>query len=437
MGPAYSARVTRTSFRRFATCLFLLASAAALSAAEPRWWKGNLHTHSLWSDGDDYPEMIASWYKQSGYHFVAFSEHNVFAEGQRWITPTPKLGGGEALDKYRSRFGRAWVEERVVDGTNQVRLKPLAEYRTRLEEPDRFLLVPSEELTDRHLVAPIHINATNLREPLAPAGGTSVVDVIQRNVDAVLAQRAKTGQPMFTHLNHPNYGWGITAEEILQVRGEQFFEVYNGHPAVRNEGDASHASLDRVWDITLTWRLGVLGLPPMFVLAVDDSHNYHTNAVGQSNPGRGWIMVRSAHLTPEAIIHAMEAGDFYATSGVLLDEVRRENGRLTLRIATDPGVTYVTEFIGTRRGFDTRNEPIRTANGDALRVTHQYSPEVGSVLATQSGPTASFELKNDELYVRARVTSSRKKANPYRDGEFEMAWTQPLVGSSAPAPAVR
>ena len=24
------------------------------SAAPPRWWKGNLHTHTLWSDGDDY-----------------------------------------------------------------------------------------------------------------------------------------------------------------------------------------------------------------------------------------------------------------------------------------------------------------------------------------------------------------------------------------------
>ena len=31
------------------------------STTSARWWKGNLHTHSLWSDGDDYPEMIAGW----------------------------------------------------------------------------------------------------------------------------------------------------------------------------------------------------------------------------------------------------------------------------------------------------------------------------------------------------------------------------------------
>ena len=31
------------------------------SRADPpyRYWKGNIHTHSLWSDGNDFPEMIA------------------------------------------------------------------------------------------------------------------------------------------------------------------------------------------------------------------------------------------------------------------------------------------------------------------------------------------------------------------------------------------
>src|SRR5207248_5112732 len=27
-----------------------------------RWFKGNVHTHTLWSDGDDYPEMVALWF---------------------------------------------------------------------------------------------------------------------------------------------------------------------------------------------------------------------------------------------------------------------------------------------------------------------------------------------------------------------------------------
>ncbi|MGH7171596.1 MAG: hypothetical protein ACRELG_15070, partial [Gemmataceae bacterium] len=42
-----------------------------LRASGPRYWRGNIHKHSLWSDGDDFPEMIADWYKAHGYHFLA------------------------------------------------------------------------------------------------------------------------------------------------------------------------------------------------------------------------------------------------------------------------------------------------------------------------------------------------------------------------------
>lgn len=41
-----------------------------------RWYKGNLHAHSYWSDGHDFPEMIACWFKDHGYDFLAFTEHD-------------------------------------------------------------------------------------------------------------------------------------------------------------------------------------------------------------------------------------------------------------------------------------------------------------------------------------------------------------------------
>jgi hypothetical protein len=407
--------------------LFLLIAGTLAVPAETRWWKGNLHTHSLWSDGDDYPEMIADWYKTNGYHFLAFSEHNVTTEGTRWFTHTPTRGGGATLDRYLRRFGPDWVELRVHQGTNQVRLKPLSEFRTRFEEPDRFLLIPSVEVTDRHLTAPIHINVSNVRDNITPRGGSNVLDVIQRNIDAILEQRAATGQPMIPHVNHPNFGWAITAEELMRVRGESFFEVYNGHPTVHNSGDATHADMERYWDILLTWRLAFLNLPPMFGLAVDDSHNYHTFAVGQSNAGRGWVMVRAPALTPEHIIRALEAGDFYASSGVTLTDIQRRGPTLRITIAAEPGVTYRTRFIGTRKGFDASNQPVRTAQGDALRVTHRYSPEVGTVLAEVEGPTAEYTLRGDEWYVRATVVSSRPMPNPSEQGDLESAWIQPVL----------
>jgi hypothetical protein len=436
-------------------CAALLGAAGTLqlSAAEaaPRWFKGNLHTHSLWSDGDDYPEMIADWYKRAGYHFLAMSDHNILPEGQRWFALKPpavvagvvtQRGGGAVLEKYVARFGADWVEQRDAAGGREVRLKPLAEYRTLFEEPGRFLMIPSMEVTSAwkraktatapEQTGPVHMNLTNPRTLVAPVEADNAVEIMQRSVEAVRAQREATGQPMFIHLNHPNFVWGVTAEELMQVHHEKFFEVYNGHPGVHNAGDAAHLSTEEIWDVVLTRRLAELKLDVMYGIGVDDSHNYHEQMLGKSNSGRGWVMVRARHLTPESIILAMEAGDFYATSGVTLKDVTRTATTLALAIQTEPGVTYVTQFIGTRRGYDPASQLLPARAGDAAAAKtlphRRYSKDVGAVLAEVKGATASYTLQGDELYVRARVISSKAKVNGSVADEFETAWTQPVVG---------
>ena len=56
------------------TLIFI--SSCGSDESEQIWHKGNLHTHSLWSDGDDFPEMIIKWYKDHNYQFIAISDHN-------------------------------------------------------------------------------------------------------------------------------------------------------------------------------------------------------------------------------------------------------------------------------------------------------------------------------------------------------------------------
>jgi hypothetical protein len=283
----------------------------------------------------------------------------------------------------------------------------------------------------------VHINATNLREFVGPAEADNAVAIMDRVIDAVAAQRERTGQPMIAHINHPNFRWGITAEELMQVKRERFFEVYNGHPGVVNDGDERHLSMDAMWDAVLAWRLGRLGLPVVYGVGVDDSHNYHTIALGKSNTGRGWIMVRAAHLTPESVVRAMDAGDFYASSGVTLSDVVRTPQRVTVTVAAERGVTYTIRFIGTRRGFDATSE-LLPAEPNARTLPHRrYSKDVGAVLAEVRGPHASYELKGDELYVRAKIVSSKPKVNGSVAGEFETAWTQPVVGAAAMAESAK
>ncbi len=105
--------------------------------AEPRWFKGNLHNHSLWSDGNEYPEMIVDWYVRHGYQFLALSDHNVLGQGQTWasVVKADERAGQDGFARYRQRFGDSWVETRTKDGEAQVRLKPLGEFRHLFERP--------------------------------------------------------------------------------------------------------------------------------------------------------------------------------------------------------------------------------------------------------------------------------------------------------------
>ncbi|MCA9016584.1 MAG: hypothetical protein KDA77_14725, partial [Planctomycetaceae bacterium] len=264
------------------TCILFLGT--VVTAAEPvqlketdsqKWYKGNLHTHSLWSDGDDYLEMIADWYKSHGYDFLSFTDHNVLSTSERWTVPEKNKGKLHAYEELKKRFPD-WVEERKnKDGEIEVRLRTFAEVSDKLGEPGKYLLIQSEEVTDRYQNMPVHMNATNLHSLLTPLGGKSVYDVMQNNTNALLAQRERTGQSMMIHLNHPNFHYGVTAEELMKVVGENFFEVYNGHPGVNNKGDDTYPSTDRIWDIILTKRLAELKLPIMYGLGTDDGHNYH------------------------------------------------------------------------------------------------------------------------------------------------------------------
>ena len=387
-----------------------------------RWWKGNTHTHTLWSDGDDFPEMAVDWYKQHGYAFVSITDHNTLATEERWW-PVPAAGiGREAYEKYRARF-RDDVEERRRGDTLVVRLKRPNEYASHFTHPGRFLLIPGEEITQYLERRAAHVNVLNVADVIPAQPGATLVEMLSRDIDAVRDQAQKTGRKINAVLNHPNFLWSQTAEDLLQLPALRFFEVYNGHPLVNVQGDSVHASNERIWDIVLTHRFASGG-GPLYGVGTDDTHDYHRVGPGTRSAGRGWIAVRASQLNADTLMEAMQRGEFYASSGVELADVRRDGRRLSLEIVGAPGVTYTTQFIGTRRGWDTTSVAMRDSAGRA--VTRRYSADVGAVLVEVPGASPSYTMRGDELYVRARVVSSRRKPNASYPGELEMAWTQPV-----------
>ncbi|MDF2157790.1 histidinol-phosphatase [Algoriphagus sp. CAU 1675] len=384
---------------------FLLLGLLSCSTHK-EWYKGNLHTHSYWSDGDDYPEMIMDWYKTQGYDFAVLSDHNTLQEGEKWKLIPKSPMHEQAYENYLNKYGKEWVESKTDSaGRLHVRLKTLEEYRSLFEEKEKFLIIPSEEVTAKFEQKPLHMNVTNIQEYIEPATGNSVSEVLQRNLDLVKQQREATGHPMFLHINHPNFVWAITPEDMMSLNGERFFEVYNGHPDVHNYGDSLRPSMEALWDRVQVSYLQA-GKPLLYGLAVDDAHHYHVFGGKQSNPGRGWVEVWSKSLSPKDLIEAMEAGEFYSSTGVLIHQVKFNGKSLRITVKPEEGVTYTIRFFGTKKS----------------------NPEQAGILLSEiQGTEGSYTLEEDDLYVRAKVTSSKSKENPYRPGDMEEAWIQPVM----------
>jgi hypothetical protein len=310
------------------------------SAPQGSWFKGNLHTHTLNSDGDSTPDDVVRWYREHNYHFVTLTDHNYLTS---------------------------------VDGLNALH-----------GADEKFLVMRGEELTDRIGSKPIHINGLNPVSVIQTTGGSSVVDMVQKMIDAI---RAAGGVPS---VNHPNYGWAISADELAQLQRTRLFEVFNGHPLVNNIGGGGAPGLEEVWDRMLSSGKMLYGI------AVDDAHYFkRPEDKTAPRPGQGWVYVRSPRLESRALVEALERGDFYSSTGVELQSVNATAAALTITVKTEPQSKYRIQFIGKR----------------------------GALLSEAVTSPASYTFKGDESYVRAKVIESNGK----------LAWVQPVpVGAAAP-----
>lgn len=398
-----------------ATFLLLALGAAA---AEQHFYKGNTHAHSLWSDGNDFPEMVVDYYHRNGYDFAVVSDHNVLPRQFRWmsveqITARQVGDGPGAIEKLEARFGPDWIEWKQVNGKLGVVLKPTRVFRDRFEAPGEFLIIEAQEISDRSTRGPIHINALNVDElvPYQNEKIDSTVVVMRRLLRAVREQEKRIGRPILTHLNHPNYLWAVTAEELAEVVEERFFEVYNGHPLINHLGDDSRPGNELIWDIANTLRIAKFSAEPLFGVATDDSHWYHG---GEVSPGRGWIQVEADALTPEALITAMRDGRFYASSGVELTRFSYDPATRLLKFAISPhgDDRFISELIGTRRNYDQADAPPSTRIGEVFERSGQLQVE--------------FKVPADALYARVTITSTRDHPNPSFEYQKEQAWLQPV-----------
>ncbi len=306
--------------------VLILALISGGQAPVLHWYKGNTHTHTLESDGDSSVADVVRWYRDHGYDFLVITDHD----------------------------------------------------KITVAADDKLLLIPGEEVTDRLPKKPLHVNAIGLKSVVKPQGGVSPLDVLQRNVNAI---RDAGGIPA---INHPNFGWAFDAEVLKKLENVKLVEIASGHPYVNMDGGGGIPSVEKMWDDVLTSGKTVYGI------AVDDSHHlkFQSEKGNVALPGRAWIVVRAAECTTEAIMGAIERGDFYASKGPELTDYTVTDRVVSVAVRESGGAKFRIQFIGSG----------------------------GKLLRESIVNAASYIIRGDEGYVRVKIIDSNGNA----------AWTQPV-----------
>lgn len=425
------------------------------SAGAARWWRGNLHTHTFWSDGLAFPEEAVAWYKGRGYHFLGLSDHNVFQDSRdRWLAET---GRERYFAEYLAAFPDAETRIRG-DGVREARLSTFDELSARFNEPGRFLMVPDFEATRTVAYSSgrshqVHMNAVNVPRLLPSIASPDFVrlrhdvrlsDFISRH-EAETAELAKSlgRRPVFM-LNHPQWQWyDIPPEVMAETPAVRFFEVCNNGTEIAACPDLPQDGFDtdRFWDVANAFRAR-RGLPLLYGLGGDDTHVYRGEPHGgMLMPFNAWTLVRAKSLDATSLVDAMHAGDFVACEGLEPEDVAfdRAAGTLSVSVAAKPGAVRTIRFIVSKADFS--ETPERTIvirpEADANRNAHErtiriYGGKIGFEAKTVVGAPgepleASYTLAPDDLYVRARIEESGTTlctANLHPKGRL-VCWTQP------------
>ena len=430
------------------------------SSSKRRFYKGQFHTHTWWSDGRAAPEQAVAYYKEQGYDFLGLTDHNVYADGRR-VKKIKKGNVNEMaiLDAYRRDFPDSAVVKESRKGVFEVELKTVAHLRKMFEESGKFVLLDGVEGTTRVKDASGAVNQVHMSYLNVPVGleyfrkcgtNSTVAKRIAEGRRVVAEAAKKLGREDMFILNHPMWMWyDVLAEDLIANPEVRFFEVCNsGSPFAPGKGlPKDGCDSDVFWDVVNAFRAR-RGQPLLYGVGTDDTHHYFGTRdyvpAKDAIPFNAWCKVRAGELSQKALISAMAAGDFAACEGVEPDDFSFDpsTGTLEVSVGGQKNVCRTIEFVVSKRDFS--EKPVKTLEvfpSDAPedrkarhhRKINVYGKGIGEVVKSVTGKmgdavSASYRMGPDDLYVRARIKSpERTRVRSYQHPKCLMAWTQPYL----------
>ncbi len=277
---------------------------------------------------------------------------------------TTRSDGARSVEAAVAWYGEHGYDFLAITDHNQL---------TRPEPPGGPpLLLPGTELDVGRTILgePYHLVGVGLREMVGVPR-----DAAERHrmpVQEVVDRLRGAGAVVF--VAHP-YWSGLVVDDLVPLEGVAGIEVYNANTDV----DVAKGYSEVHWDDCLS--RGKL----LWGVANDDAH------WRLPDYGRGWTLVRAEALDAEKIVEALSRGAFYASTGVVLEDVALEGEVVSVRVGP-PGAREI-RFMADRRWGQRVVSP-----GALLRE-------------------AAYTLRGHERYVRVEAVGP--------DGG--RAWTNPLL----------
>ena len=298
-------------------------------SAAGKFHRGNLHTHSTGSDGVLSPQEVCRRYQAEGYDFIALTDHFV--------------------------------------GLFDYPITDTAAFRN-----DHFTTIHGAELhtgtmENGHLW---HIVAAGLPHDFTPPNAPHFRPVKGSESAASIAQRARDAGA-FVAIAHPHWS-GMSEADALTITAAHAVEIYNHGCIVDNDRGEGFMTLEHL--LNRGRKLNMI--------ATDDAHFNTPDFFG------GWVMVKTTQNSPEALLAALKAGEYYSSTGPQINDIR----------VSDEGVEVDCSSAATI---------IVQGQGTSMATLHGQSMTTGSL---------SFERLTDSPWMRVTVI----------DRAGKRAWSNPI-----------
>jgi hypothetical protein len=231
------------------------------------WLKGNIHSHSVFSDGSLTPEEMKDAYVHHGYDFLAVTDHDVYTDTRKMTDATfTMLQGFElwanAPDDKDIHINFLWADH--IDG-----------------------------IVDKQI---LHL-------PERTGKQTSAFCCTMKEKGA------------YIQLNHPHWSM-LNSSEIGDENPYDAVEVINyGTDWLENTGNGSVFWSEMLYRGVKLWGGGG-----------DDNHNHKEIDSMYSDSFGGFTVVKAKDRSPEAIMQAMKSGSFYTSTGPSIYDFFVEDG---------------------------------------------------------------------------------------------------------------